>query len=241
VYTPSILLYAPPKQGKTTMVMRALHPDYTGWLVTEAGALIVALDPTLNPWRTAAGKVAKPAWTRECLSQAKPFQELAAAVQELTAQILAGNLSAAVLDTLTSFFMREQTKVIEVEKEPEQWGRAAKTTARRLRSILYPLFEACTAANAPFVVIAHQADPSKPDQPFAPGGPAVPEKLVKEVSSLFSTVVRVETTTKGRVFKCNPADMRWVTGDRFNCVKDGEEADLAAVLSRMLDKIADAQ
>jgi hypothetical protein len=222
--------------------MRALHPDYTGWLVAEAGALIVALDPTLNPWRTAAGKVAKPVWVRECLSQKNPFQELSAAANELAAQIMAGNLSAAVIDTVTSYLLREMTKVIDIEKEAENYGRASRVVARRIRAILYPLFEACTAMNAPLVVIAHQNDgPKQLDSTFTPGAPAVPGQLIKEIPSLFSTVIRMEVKGKNRVFRCDPMNTSFITGDRFNVVKDGEEADLAAVLSRMLDKIADAQ
>ena len=241
MFTPSLLLVGPPGVGKTVGSYRALNPAATGWILGEPGALDPCVDPILNPWRTGS-KPAKPFWFKECLSVEKPYVQMQAAVLEATRMIYAKQMRAIAFDGFTNYLKRELTRIIEIEKTAENYGKAAKVLGRRARSLLSPIFEACATTGAPFVVIAHQnKGPQTIEGTFTPGAADVPNHLLYEIPSLFSTVVRVEVSSGKRIIRCDPLDTRYITRDRFNCVIDGEEMNLRAILMRIATKVQAAQ
>jgi hypothetical protein len=242
VYTPSILIYADTKFGKTTAVYRALNPVATGWIVGEPGALDGCIDPDLNPWRDGSGKPAKPVWSIECLSAVKPSLQMINAAQQAIALMRSGKIGALVFDGLTSYLLREITYVVEVEKTAENYGKAAKLVARRFRQFMLPILEACSVNAVPFVTIAHKnKGPMTIEDTFTPGAADTPNQLLREVPAMFSTVIRLDVRSGKRIVCCDPLDIRYITGDRFNVVKDGEEADLKAIIGRMIKKVREAQ
>jgi len=230
---PTVLLYGSTKIGKSSCAILALK-DKAFWICTERGALAPATDKAVNP----DGVIPK---FVECLDPNLPFEEMQKAVSIATQMVRDGKVAAIIIDTLSSFADREYARILTKDKVPENYGKAAKALAHKVKSLLWQLMD----SGAIVICICHQKDPVTIEGNFFPGGPKLSGKLVEDVPSLFSTVLRcaVDIDAEGvkkRVFKCDPLDRRYITGDRYGVVNGSAEMDLRAVLKASIAKAKEA-
>lgn len=223
---PTILLSGPTKIGKTVSVIRATGPS-AFWLCTERGALVPAIDPELNPYGVIPSYI-------ECLDPEKPWEEAMAAVR---AAIKTNKFGAIVVDTLSSLADREFVRIRVKDHVKEDFGRANKLLADRIKSLVWEVID----SGLVFIATAHEREPTTIEGRFTPGGPKLPGRLVEDVPSLFSIVLRCDTAAGSdgrpkRVFRCDPLDRSYLTGDRYNVVTDGMDMDLKLVLRSAVEK-----
>lgn len=197
--------------------------------MTERGALAPALDPAVCP-------EGMPPYV-ECLDTDRPIEEATLALREGLRRVRAGDCAAIVVDTLSSLADREFVRIRVRDKVQDQYGRANRMLADRIKSFLWEVME----SGALLICICHEREPSTIEGKFTPGGPKLPGGLVVDVPSLFSIVLRCKTVAgpdgrPARAFGCDPLDRSYVTGDRYTVVTDGQPMDLRAVLRAAVGK-----
>lgn len=236
---PTVLLFAPPKRGKTDAAMRALSPEYCRYACLERGALNPQHNPERNHWRLRDGKVVpvggegKPVLfekAQELLSIADPIGELEKFVELAVKEV--PETRTLCLDTLSNWAQRSYAIV--AKSTPDGYGKREKELKAHLTRILGKAMQ----ANLIIVALAHEQPSSTIDGKFKPTGPKMPGDMVQDVPGMFDMVLQIGVsyvgTENARVVKCNPLDTQTVTGERYGVVTDGELLDLRAILGRAI-------
>lgn len=214
---PSVLLYGDSGWGKSTTALQ-FDPSKVRYFGTEREAIAPGLSKILNPhWPKLPLYI-------ECISVARPFDELLDAVKRTEARPI------TVLDTLSSWADRELGR-IHRDGIKDDYGRASGLLHERLTTIINIVME----QGGIFIALAHQKEPSAIEGKFARGGPRMPGKSSAIIPSLFSMVLRgdVEMTDdmkKRRVFRVDPLSSRYFEKDRYGVVQDGADADLVGAV-----------
>lgn len=233
---PTILLAGKPKIGKSTAIIRALG-DAAFYVGTEPGFIKPAFAPYANP----TIGTAKPWFPQpgrdyvECLAEKDPIGEVEAMLNARMDDIR--RRGAVVVDTLSSLVDRDMWWLKNggvPAKQMKAYGEPYQSLYDRIKHMIYIVLREGVIVCA----TAHEQDPSNFEGKFRPGGVKLPGQLVKDMPSLFDTILRcgVEMTPTGpaRVFRCDPLDIQYVTGDRWNVVVGTEPMDLELILRRIL-------
>ena len=247
---PRVIIYGPPKIGKTVLAIQAVGRA-AAWLSCDAGAIAPATVAVLNPWRThcklrgdvigidtghahvsGCGELVIPKQI-ECIDPDKPFEEMLRAVVAMEKAVHAGKIGAVVIDTFSAFSDREWRRITMDDGIKEGYAKANRALANSVKRII----DRIVAMQILMVGLCHEREPTEFEGKKTPGGPLFAGDLVKSVPGMVDSVLRCDTDWVDgqavRVLKCDPTNRTRLSGDRWHVVNGTVPFDLYPILRQM--------
>ncbi len=157
---------------------------------------------------------------------------------EIVSKLTAGTFDAVVVDDLTLLVDRT---VAALQKR----GMGGYDLWAAVHRQLLDLRETARRAGMHVVLNSHATPPHKVDGTFYKGAPALPGKaLPYKLPAAADLVLRAEPAPAATVtfgwpvlYRCDPADPAWVTGDRHNVTPDYSPMNLGEIL-RLIGRVS---
>jgi hypothetical protein len=207
-----ILIYSPPKRGKTSDVLFAF--PRAKWIAAP-GALkpslgLVGYEPPRGDQHDA---------------------ESIADATKIVSEVKAGAYDAVVVDDLSLLVDRTVARLARSGADGfGLWG--------KVHDQILALREASRRAGMHVAITCHESPPHVADGTSYPGAPALPGKtLPYKLPAACDLVLHAEPAPMGTVslgwrvlYRCDPTDASWISGDRHNVTPDPAPMNLGEIL-----------
>lgn len=171
----------------------------------------------------------------------EPEEEINRVITSVLPEAIAKHgVTAVILDTGSE--LADRIFVVEAKR----CGNNGMVLYPRVGSVFKTILRKILALDVWVVAIFHEREPGSIQGRFSRGGPKLPGRLVEDAPGLFDMILHATLTSgavsdnldgatgRRRVYRCDPLDAEWVSGDRYNAALDEQPMDLRPIMFRAI-------